>query len=77
MGAPTSSGVLALLLGFFVLGLIVLWSDLFAGCLMTPDLYALLKDSLDLTLVLVFFGFVMSWIGGLAGLLIGGVVLFL
>ena len=35
-----------------------------------------LEDSSDLTLLLIFLGFAISWIGGFAGLLIGGVVLF-
>ena len=34
------------------------------------------EDSLDLTLLFIFLGFAINWIGGFAGLLIGGVVLF-
>ena len=34
-----------------------------------------LGDSLDLKLLFIFLGFAMSWMGGFAGLLIGGVVL--
>jgi hypothetical protein len=34
------------------------------------------EDLLDLTLLIIFLGLAISWIGGFAGLLIGGVVLF-
>ena len=76
IGAPTSSGVFILLLKIFVVGLFVFWSGLFDSRLLSPALEIFWEDSLDLTLLLIFLGFAISWIGGFAGFLIGGVVLF-
>ena len=75
IGAPTSSGVFKLLL-FFALILFVFWSGLLDSLFMSPELKLFLEDSLDLTLLLIFLGFAINWIGGFAGLLIGGIVLF-
>ena len=76
IGAPTSSGVFILLLKIFVVGLFVFWSSLFDIRLLSPALEMFWEDSLDLTLLFIFLGFAISWIGGFAGLLICGVVLF-
>ena len=76
MGAPTSSGVLTILLGFFVLGSLIFWPGLFDNCLLLFELYMVLGDSFDLKLLFMFLGFAISWIGGFAGLFTGGVMLF-
>ena len=76
IGAPTSSGGDILLLIFFVLDLFEFWSGLFDICLFPPALEMFWEDSLDLTLLLIFLGLAISWIGGFAGLFIGGVMLF-
>ena len=75
IGAPTSSGVLILLLKFFAMGLFVFWLGVFDGFLFSPELYMFLEDSLGLILFVKFLGFAISWIGGFAGILKGGVVI--
>ena len=76
MGAPTSSGGGILLLILFNLGLLVFWLGLFDSFLLSSELEMFWEDSLDLKLVFIFLGFAINWIGGFAGLLIGGVGLF-
>ena len=76
IGAPTSSGGEVLLLILFVWDLFEFWSGLIDICLSPPELEMFWEDSLDLALFLIFLGLAISWIGGFAGLFIGGVVLF-
>ena len=52
------------------------WSALFDICLPRPELEMFCEDLVDLTLLLIFLGLAISWIGGFAGVFIGGVVLF-
>ena len=77
IGAPTSSGGDTLWFIFFVLGLFGFWSGLFDNCLFSPELEIFLEELFDLTLLLIFLGLAISWIGGFAGLFIGGFALFL
>ena len=74
IGAPTSSGVLLLLLVFFGLGWLLFWSNVLNICVLPLELYLFLADWLDWKLLARFLGFSISWKGGFAGLLIDGVI---
>ena len=52
------------------------WSGLFGICLSPPEFEMFWEDLLDLTLLIIFLGLAISWIGGFAGLFLVGVVLF-
>ena len=75
IGAPTSSGGDILLLIFFVVDLFEFWSGLFDILPPPSELEMFWEDLLELTLLLIFLGLAISWIGGFPGLLIGGGVL--
>ena len=74
IGAPTSSGVLLIrgLLKFFLEELLVFWSNLFDDRGLWLKVLFFLSKLFCLLGFIKFLGFSISWIGGLAGLLLGG-----